>query len=253
MATVKEIYEAVDKIAPFHTAMDFDNVGILVGDPEQEVNRAILALDITPAVIKEAKAKNCSLIISHHPVIFNPMRELRSIDMPYLLAKEGLSALCCHTNVDLSPNYGLNIALGMALGFDKVNIIESENGMIAFSGELENEMTPEAFAEHVKVKLKVNHVRFKPGKRNVKKVCFVGGAAGEYAETLSKQCDAYICGEMQHHEELIAANLDITVIAAGHYETEKVYAPLLMEYLMKNTSGTGYILAETESAPMWIV
>lgn len=70
--TVREIYDAIDRIAPFQTAMDFDNVGILVGDENVGVTKTLLCLDVTPRVLREAKSIGVELIISHHPVIFNP-------------------------------------------------------------------------------------------------------------------------------------------------------------------------------------
>ena len=72
--TVREIYDAIDRIAPFQTAMDFDNVGILIGDENADVTKTLLCLDVTPRVLREAKSIGVELIISHHPVIFNPLR-----------------------------------------------------------------------------------------------------------------------------------------------------------------------------------
>ena len=77
--TVREIYDAIDRIAPFQTAMDFDNVGILVGDENVNVTKTLLCLDVTPRVLREAKSIGVELIISHHPVIFNPLRDRKSV------------------------------------------------------------------------------------------------------------------------------------------------------------------------------
>ena len=75
--TVREIYDAIDRIAPFQTAMNFDNVGILVGDENVDVTKTLLCLDVTPRVLREAKSIGVELIISHHPVIFNPLRTVQ--------------------------------------------------------------------------------------------------------------------------------------------------------------------------------
>ena len=115
MNTVGEIYRFIDEIAPFHTAMDFDNVGLLVGDEKQAVDRALVALDITPAVVEEASACGAQLIVSHHPVIFTPLRRLTAGSPPFLLAQKGISAICAHTNLDLAAG-GVNTCLGEALG-----------------------------------------------------------------------------------------------------------------------------------------
>ena len=92
--------------APFSTALGFDNSGLLVGDPNTPVTRVLLALDITPAVVDEASSMNANLILSHHPVIFHPVKSLGPRDGAYQLASRGIAALCCHTNLDLSPVCG---------------------------------------------------------------------------------------------------------------------------------------------------
>ena len=122
MPTVREIEQALFRLAPKEGAMDWDNVGQLLGDPEAEVRRVLVALDITEAVADEAIAENCQLIVSHHPVMnckWLPVQTVRQ-DTPqgHLLLKilrSGLSAICMHTNLDVAPG-GVNDALAAALG-----------------------------------------------------------------------------------------------------------------------------------------
>ena len=116
MARIRDIYDIIDAVAPFSTALSFDNSGLLVGDGNTQVTRALLALDITPNVVAEAASMNANLIISHHPVIFHPLKTLGPQDVAYQLASKGIAALCCHTNLDLSPVCGVNVALGSKLG-----------------------------------------------------------------------------------------------------------------------------------------
>lgn len=115
MKTVKEIYKIIDNIAPFDTSMDFDNCGILVGDVNAQVKKVLIALDITPEVVNEAVDLGAELIISHHPVIFKPIKRLMSNDVPYMLANKAISAICAHTNLDMS-NPGVNTCLAERLG-----------------------------------------------------------------------------------------------------------------------------------------
>lgn len=255
MAKLFEIFDVINEVAPFESAMEFDNVGILVGDKDAEINRAIIALDITPDVIKEAESKNCNLIISHHPVIFTPIRAISSKDIPYMLASKGIYALCCHTNIDLSPVCGSNIALGEKLELKNIKgAKEYGEGYIIYSGELVESLEPKAFANYVKSKLNAGAVKLMAGDRNIKKVLFSSGSAGEYAEEAAYLgADAYITGEMKHHEELIARELDITVVSAGHFETEKPYGELLLEHLSSKIKDTSFILSVNEKAPYeWV-
>ena len=93
MTTVKDILNYTESFAPLCTAADFDNCGVLVGSKDCTVTKALLALDITKDVVNEAKEKGAELIISHHPVIFNPLKSLNLESVPYLLAKYGITAI----------------------------------------------------------------------------------------------------------------------------------------------------------------
>ena len=94
MVTVGDIYNYIDTFAPFHTAMGFDNVGLLVGEKHCPVTSVIVSMDITPEVISEAVSQNAELIISHHPVIFQPLKRLSPTDVPYLLVQKRLMCYC---------------------------------------------------------------------------------------------------------------------------------------------------------------
>ena len=87
MAAIDEIYRYLNEIAPFSTAMDFDNAGFLVGDGKTEVTKALVTLDITAQSVRQAREKGAQLIVSHHPVIFHPLKRLLSNSVPYLLAR----------------------------------------------------------------------------------------------------------------------------------------------------------------------
>ena len=94
MATVGQFYDFIDAFAPFHTAMGFDNPGLLVGARDTEVRSVLFALDITPQVVREAAEMGAQLIVSHHPVIFHPLKSLSPDSAPYLLAQYGIAAIC---------------------------------------------------------------------------------------------------------------------------------------------------------------
>ena len=252
MARIRDIYDIIDAVAPFSTALSFDNSGLLVGDGNTQVTRALLALDITPNVVAEAASMNANLIISHHPVIFHPLKTLGPQDVAYQLASKGIAALCCHTNLDLSPVCGVNVALGSKLGLR--NLLQTHppgEDCVQYSGDLEEQLAPEAFAALVKEKLAAPGVKYVPGDRPVSKVFFCSGAGGEYvSQAACRGADAYLTGEMKHHEELEAAYSRLTCVAAGHYHTEKVFAEFLASYLRKRISDTAFLLSQIETAPM---
>ena len=154
MPTVREIEQALFRLAPKEGAMDWDNVGQLLGDPEAEVRRVLVALDITEAVADEAIAENCQLIVSHHPVMnckWLPVQTVRQ-DTPqgHLLLKilrSGLSAICMHTNLDVAPG-GVNDALAAALGLEDPGPLGDPEGLCRM-GTLASPMPLQEFAKHV--------------------------------------------------------------------------------------------------------
>ena len=119
MATVKEICDYLNKIAPFYMKMDFDNVGFLAGFRDAEVSRVLTALDITGEVIAEAEELGAELIVSHHPLIFHPVKSVTDGDplgrKLIRLLRGGMSAICLHTNLDAAEG-GVNDALMESLG-----------------------------------------------------------------------------------------------------------------------------------------
>ena len=127
MATVGHIYDVLNVLAPIHYQMDFDNAGFLVGDRSSEVETVVVALDITDAVIEEAIALNAELIVSHHPLLFHPLRNVRAEDLVgrkvLALAKQGISAICMHTNLDIADG-GVNDALMHTLNAEITGLLE---------------------------------------------------------------------------------------------------------------------------------
>lgn len=251
MARICDIYDIINGAAPFESQLAFDNSGLLVGDRATVVTRALLCLDITREVIEEAAGMNANLIISHHPVIFDPLKSLDSRDPAYLLAKNGIAALCCHTNLDISPVCGVNAALANKLGLRSIRPEEAfGEDCVLYSGELEQPMEPEEFARHVKERLSAGAVQLIPGEGMVKRVFLCSGAGGEFAQYAAiRGGDAYLTGEMKHHEALEARKTGLTCVVAGHYETERVFAEYLAAYLKKRVPDTGFLVSRVESAP----
>ena len=170
MAVVGDIYNALDAFCPFDVHEQWDNVGLLVGESSAQVTRAAVVLDITPDAVERAHEAGAQLIISHHPVIFHPIKNLGAHDPVYLLAKYGMNAICAHTNLDCADG-GVNDVLAQCLGLENVRKIPSPNAgtMLLRAGELKEALSPKQFAELVSQRL-CCHVRYCDGGRSIKRV-----------------------------------------------------------------------------------
>ena len=226
VATIREILDCFETFAPVGTAMDFDNVGLLAGDKDTKITSALLALDITAEVVEEAAALGCELIISHHPVIFQPLKRLDPHSAAYLLAKYGIAAVCMHTNLDLSEAFGVNTCLAAAL--DVKNLRKSAVGECLFVGELPRETDMLSFAKNAKAALDCKGLRYTAVKERVKTVAVASGAGGsDIFAAAAEHADVLVTGEIKHHEINAANELGVNILDAGHFKSENVvFLPL---------------------------
>jgi dinuclear metal center YbgI/SA1388 family protein len=252
LPTVGEIYQFINDFAPFDTAMDFDNCGLLAGSEKTEVKTVLLALDITPDVVYEAATYSAQLIVSHHPVIFNPLRTLREGTAPYLLARYGIAAVCAHTNLDLSPK-GVNASLAAKLGLKNVRMMKEyqHSGLAeALAGETEREYEPKEFAESVKNLLGCDGLFYTDGKRKITLAGLCSGAGSDCLYSAARYgCQAFVTGEAKHHQLIDAENLGVTLVVAGHYYTENVVIQPLMERLQAKFPSAGFIRSRVSHCP----
>ena len=237
MPTVLEIEQALFQLAPREDAMEWDNVGQLLGDPEQPVHRVLTALDITEAVADEAIALGCELIVSHHPVMnckWLPVQTVRG-DTPqgHLLLKilrSGMSAICMHTNLDVARG-GVNDCLAEALELVDPGPLGDPEGLCRM-GTLASPMSLRDFARHVCRKLSANGVRCAGADRPVRRVAVGGGSCGDYESwVLAAGCDTFVTADLSYHQFLDAAGKGINLIDAGHFPTEDPVCEKLVSYL----------------------
>ena len=225
MYLVKDFLIAMDSIAPFSLAESWDNVGLLAGAEDTPVTGALVALDATAAVLKEAAKAGANLIITHHPVIFPALSWLEKGSIPWQLAEKGISVICAHTNLDVAPG-GVNDVLAKRLCLSSLRNLNP--GAIGRVGELCIPMTTELFAGYVKGKLQASGVKYTDSGNTVRTVAICSGSGSDYwADAVRSGADAYVCGEVQHHVWLDAVHRGITLVEAGHFYTENpVVAPL---------------------------
>lgn len=247
MNTIKEILDFTETFAPLNTAMDFDNAGLLIGNENTSVSKVIVCLDITKQVVEEASEKNAQLIISHHPVIFNGLKHISQNDIPYLLIQNSLSALCLHTNLDLSTEFGVNTCLANALELKNIQYFMNKDKEICLAlGELKKPLSEVDFANLVKDKLKCKGLRYTELKKTVKNVAVSSGAGGsEIYFAKSKGADVLVTGEIKHNQILDANNMDLSIVDAGHFKTEDVVISPLVKKLSEKFPETDFEVSDT--------
>lgn len=230
MATVRDIYNFIDSIAPFNFAEEWDNSGLLVGSENKMVNKVMLALDCTDDIINQAVSCMADLIVTHHPVIFKPLSEVTADSLVYKLIKNDLSIICAHTNYDKAIG-GINDILCNTAGLQNVVHID---GACLNVGELKTEMNSNEFAQFIKLRLN-GVVRYNSIEKRVKKVAVCSGSGSDYL-VLAKElnCDALLTGDGSHHSFLDADEMGVLLICAGHFETENIAISSLADKIKNN-------------------
>lgn len=353
MATVREIYNAINKIAPFSLQESWDNAGMLVGDYDAEVKTAVTALDITNDVVAQAAHLGAQLVISHHPVIFNAIKNVPANSPVYKLAQNSMSAICAHTNLDISKN-GTNYHLAKLLGCTNITplslakhkcykqirvyvpeshteivynamaqngagqydnysgcaFINDGNGRFMpdknanpFIGKADTleicpeqlismicppdklgsviaamlkahpyetpayeitdncalyqdeamglcaatdkQYSPKELALHVKACLESGGVKLYSANNSISKIAICTGSGGSLLDfAISNGCDAFVTADVKHDVALAAIQNGITIIDAGHFETENIIIKPLTQMLTEMVPDVKFIMAD---------
>lgn len=241
--TVQEILAEMRRIAPLELAQSWDNVGLLV-DAGRPVTAVLTALDITPPVVEEAAALGCELIVAHHPVIFQPLKTIAANDVPALLLRHGISAICMHTNLDAAEG-GVNDTLADILGIRDTAVFADGCGRIGTV----DETTAAHLAQLCQTTLGPG-VHYVEADHPVTRVAEVSGAGGSYwQEALDLGADCLVTGEANHHAACDARRCGIGLVVAGHWGTEHPIAAVLKSRMMRAFPGLKVDTADTDRDP----
>jgi dinuclear metal center YbgI/SA1388 family protein len=133
MTSIRKITAALESWAPPASKLDYDNVGLQVGDASREVDRVLVALDLTPAVIEDAEKTGAGLIVTHHPLLFRPLKRVASDDPPgalaLRLAEARIAYYAIHTNLDAAPG-GVSFALAEQIGLRDIRFLQPLEGKL---------------------------------------------------------------------------------------------------------------------------
>lgn len=240
MSTVSQVYDYINQIAPFSLTMDFDNTGILVGDRTQKVSKALIALDCTMQVVEQAKKLGAELIITHHPIIFNPIKRVNEDSVVYHLIRSDIAVISVHTNLDIAQG-GVNDALASTIGLCNCRGLEmvapQSEVYLGRIGELPEAMSALQFAQHIKTNLNAVNVKFADAKRTIKKVALCSGSGGDCLDAaIEMGADALLTSEVKQHQFLAAIQANVSIFDAGHFDTEDIVIEPLKEKLSQQIS-----------------
>lgn len=252
MIKVKDIFEYINVISPYSTKCEWDNCGLLVGDIENEVKKIGFCLDATKENLASATQNGVDLIVTHHPVIFKAQKNFTNGSIAFDAAVKGISIISAHTCFDCAEG-GVNDVLCSILGIENAVGVPSEECQVPMAriGEI-NEMTSLEFAKSVAQKLHTV-CRVVDCKNKIKKVAVCGGAGMDFLrDVLSMGADAYVTGDISHHQMLEAKELGITVVAAGHFETEKPAMAELMKMIKSKFDGVETVLLEENNPVVFV-
>ena len=236
MITVQQVEQKLFDWAPRQLAESWDNVGHLVGDPDREVRRILVSLDITERVVQEAADGGFDLIVSHHPVMnctWHPVQTLRTDDRQgrilTKLTENRISAICMNTNLDAAEG-GVNDVLAQKLGLEGLTPLTEEK--IGRIGTLKCEMPLVEFTRFVIESLGCNGLRYTDCGKPVHRVAVGGGACGDYIpQAIAAGCDTFVTSDLRYHDFLDTTELHL--IDAGHFPTEDVICEPLVTYLQR--------------------
>jgi len=241
---VKDLLKTLDEVAAFGLAEEWDNVGLMLGVPNRSIKGILVALDPTEKLLAEAREIGADCIITHHPLIFHPLKAIYT-DQPMgrflrLALENEISVIGCHTNLDQAVN-GVNDVLASSLGMlDSRPLVPAENdpqpgSTMGFGrvGRLADPLSPEAFIGYLCDFFKLPVLRVAgqlPEEINIVAVC--GGSGSDLAEAAyASGAQVYVTGEVKHSTARWAEAAGFCIIDAGHFATENPVVESLVEAL----------------------
>lgn len=274
MISCSDIMKILEEHSPKEYACEWDNIGLLVGRKNKEVNRVMVALDATMEVVKIACDMKCDMLITHHPLIFSPVKKITDESVLgeklLLLAESGVSYFAMHTNYDTVGGDFVNMAQAVAnrLGLIAAKpIVQCElpnQGMGRFC-ELPKPMTRDEVCEYIKQSLDLPQVTFyaaTPGGKEIahdktfSKIAIMPGSGKSFIDDVVRDeygCDLYLTGDIGYHEADYAKELGLSIIDATHDGLEKVFASNIVQLLNHKFSFVEIDKSKTKAIPYWVI
>lgn len=233
---IRDISNLMNTFAPEELALDFDNVGLLIGDYNDEVKGIVICVDVTKDIIDYCIEHECNLIISHHPVLFSPIKKIVSnqydmvSDLIYAAIQNKINIYAAHTNMD-NADKGINQVLGKMFGLKNIHTLLPDGSGIY--GDLEKKITAKEFSHVIENNIFDKNLRVY-GDNKISRVGIISGAGGR--DNIIELCkekgiDLFISAEFKHNIKLEFIHNGIGVIEFGHYESEVIFINIVYNIL----------------------
>ncbi|AXH15785.1 Nif3-like dinuclear metal center hexameric protein [Malaciobacter mytili LMG 24559] len=229
---VKDIYKILDEISPFALQEKWDNSGLLVGSFEDEIKKIYISIDLDEEFLEDVEEN--SLVITHHPLIFSPLRRINydtyATKLLKVLIQKNIALISMHTNID-KTHLNKYVATEI-LGLDIIEKQNEEEFIIYANVNKDFEV----FAKEITSKLKLDYTNVVKCNQKVERVAIVTGAGMSLLNEV--QADCFLTGDIKYHDAMEAKSRGISLIDIRHYESERYFNTLLLglleKYLKKN-------------------
>ena len=236
--TVRELYRFFEQKIPRALSCDWDNDGLMVcPDDTKEVHRVLVALDITAAVAEHAIKEGYDLVVSHHPLIFHPLKAVApgeaTVNKVIRLLTSGVSAMSFHTRLDAVAG-GVNDVLANAIGLQDIIPFRKDGEEMGRIGNLPTPMMLRDFAALVKEAMGATYVQISDAGKPVSRVAVLGGGgAGESGAAAAAGADTYLTGDVRHDQLTEAPERGMNLVQGGHFYTENLVCDRIRELLLE--------------------
>ena len=262
---IKDILGALEEFAPLALQDGYDNAGLQIGLAEDaDATGALLCLEVTEEIVNEAILRGCNLIVSHHPLLFRPVKTITDHDHVgraiFKAIKNDITVYAAHTNLD-SAQDGVAYKMAEKLGLQNIQWLSEKDtytrGEVTLTaGEgimatLPTSMTKREFMEHVKEVFRLKSLRANNAdKRKISRVALCGGSGSFLIpKAVEKKADAFITGEIGYHH-FFGCEHDLLLMEIGHYESEQYTIEVLRDIITRFAPSLYVCKAETNTNPI---
>lgn len=256
---ITDVLSILEAVAPPHLQESYDNSGLIVGDPEALVSGILFCLDSTEAIVEEAIAKGCNLIVAHHPIVFRGLKRLNGatyIERTVIQAiRHEVAIYAIHTNLDNVYRQGVNAKIAERIGLTDTRILAPKTtdfeigaGML---GNLPKPMAEADFLNHLKQSLQTNCIRHTALRgKPIRKVAVCGGSGSFLlSEALRAKADAFVSADFKYHE-FFDAEGKLVIADVGHFESEQFTIELLRDIVREKFPTFALHLTEKNTNPV---